>query len=237
MSSENIKKNILKQLESLTQDRDRTNLLRKYEQQLIAFLVQRIPMWISSDMLTAIGYFGNVIIFVSFILAKSVNPAFLLMGVFGFLVSWFGDSLDGRIAYFRNIPRKWYGFALDITVDWIGVIMIGWGFVIYADDFWKILGFIFVVLYGWEMITALLRYKIANKYSIDSGLLGPTEVRIVLSLIFILEVLVHGSIIYSGVIACFILFITNITDTVKLLKLADVRDNEEKLQGKKSENN
>jgi hypothetical protein len=153
-----------------------------------------------------------------------------LIGVFGFMVCWFGDSLDGRIAYFRNKQRKWYGFALDITADWIGVVLMGWGFVIYIDNTWEILGFLFVILYGWEMMTTLLRYKITNKYSIDSGLFGPTEVRIVISMILVLEVAFKGSILYSAALACALLFITNIIDTNKLLKLANDRDIEEREQ-------
>ena len=217
-------------LKIISQDRGRTNILRKYEQNALAFLVQRIPSWISSDILTAIGFFGSFIILAGFILAKYYGEVYLLIGVFGFLVCWFGDSLDGRIAYYRNKQRKWYGFALDITADWIGVVLMGWGFVIYIENTWEILGFCFVILYGWEMLTTLLRYKITNKYSIDSGLFGPTEVRIVISMILVLEVAFKGSILYSAALACALLFITNVIDTNKLLKLANDRDIEERKQ-------
>ena len=217
-------------LKIISQDRSRTNLLKKAEQRTIAYLVQRIPSWITSDILTAIGFFGSFIILLSFILATYFGGEYLLLGVFGFMVCWFGDSLDGRIAYYRNKQRKWYGFALDITTDWIGVVLMGWGFVIYIDSEWEIIGFCFVILYGWEMLTTLLRYKITNKYSIDSGLFGPTEVRIVISLILILEVFIKGSIIYSSATACILLLVSNIIDTNKLLKMADVRDNEEREQ-------
>lgn len=223
-------KSLIQTLKVISSDRDRTNLLRKYEQNLIAYLVQRIPSWISSDMLTFIGFSGSIIIFVGFVLATYIHSSFLLLGVAGFMISWFGDSLDGRVAYYRKKPRKWYGFALDITADWLGIILMGLGFVIYAKGFWEFFGFGFVVLYGWEMITTLVRYKITGKYSIDSGLLGPTEVRIVLSLIFILEVVVHNSILYMGVIATAGLFIANLVDSIKLLKLADECDIREKEQ-------
>jgi len=217
-------------LKVISQDRARTNILRKYEQKTIAYLVQRIPSWISSNMLTGIGFFGSFIILLSFVLATYFGEIYLLLGVFGFMVCWFGDSLDGRIAYYRNKQRKWYGFALDITADWIGIVLMGWGFVIYIDNSWEIVGFCFVVLYGWEMLTTMLRYKITNTYSIDSGLFGPTEVRIVISMILILEVVLKGSILYSSALACVLLFITNIIDTNKLLKMANDRDTEERKQ-------
>jgi len=219
-------------LKIISQDRGRTNLLKKYEQKTIAYLVQRIPLCISSDMLTAIGFSGSLIVFLSLILASFISGPYLLIGVLGFMISWFGDSLDGRIAYYRNKQRKWYGFSLDLTTDWLGTALMGFGFVIYLEGPWKYLGFVFVILYGWEMLTTLIRYKITDTYSIDSGILGPTEVRIFLSSILILEVLVKDSLIYSGVLACCLLLIANIVDTFKLLKLGDIRDNNERGQKK-----
>lgn len=217
-------------LKSISQDRVRTNLLRKYEQRALAFFVQRIPSRISPDMLTAIGFFGNIIVFLSFILAAYIHKYYLLIGFLGFAISWFGDSLDGRVAYFRNISRKQYGFALDITIDWISIILIGCGYIIYSEGIWELLGYGFVVMYGWEMIIALMRYKITGKYSIDSGKIGPTEVRIVVSAILAAEVLIQGSLIYSAAIICVILFFVNIGDTRKLLQIADETDIKEKMK-------
>jgi hypothetical protein len=217
-------------LSKISKDRDRTNILKKQEQNLLAFLVQHVPSWINSDMLTAIGLAGSFVTATSFILASYFHRSLLLFGILGFALNWFGDSLDGRLAYFRNKPRKWYGFSLDFTVDWLTNILIGLGYIVYVDKWgrWELLGFGFVVLYGWAMMTALLRYKIIDKYTIDSGILGPTEVRVIISLFLALEVIWRGSIIYSGILACVILFIVNIIDSLKLLQIADNRDKEEK---------
>jgi phosphatidylglycerophosphate synthase len=218
-----------KKAESLiAQGRVRTNILHSVEQKSIAYLVQKIPAWMSSDMLTAIGFVGSIIVFLSFVLGTFISRYFLLLGILGFMVSWFGDSLDGRIAYYRNKPRKWYGFSLDITVDWLGIILMGGGFIVYAPSYWKIIGFLFVVLYGWEMLTALLRYKVTEQYSIDSGSFGPTEVRILISFMLILEVIVKDSILYTSSFACLILLIMNFLETGKILKFADERDKKEK---------
>jgi phosphatidylglycerophosphate synthase len=218
-----------KKAESLiAQGRVRANILHNIEQKSIAYLVQKIPAWMSSDMLTAIGFVGSIIVFLSFVLGAFISRYFLLLGILGLMVSWFGDSLDGRIAYYRNKPRKWYGFSLDITVDWLGIILMGGGFIVYAPSYWKIVGFLFVVLYGWEMITALLRYKVTEQYSIDSGSFGPTEVRILISFMLILEVIVKDSILYTSSFACLILLIMNFLETGKILKFADERDKKEK---------
>lgn len=212
----------------ISKDRERTNILKKYEQKAIAYLVQRVPDAITSDMLTAFGFLGNVTVFLSMVLAAYYGQLYLLLGVLGFVISWFGDSLDGRIAYYRNKQRKWYGFTLDFITDWLGIILIGYGFMVYSKEAWEIFGFAFVVLYGWEMMISLLRYKVTGNYSIDSGKFGPTEVRILISSILILEAFVKDSIIYPAVAACVVIFVLNLIDTVKLLKVADARDKEEK---------
>lgn len=222
-----ISRKTLEVLETIARDRIRTNLLRKYEQRALAYLVQRIPSWISSNILTAIGFFGSFVVFLSFMLAAYLNINYLFIGVLGFAISWFGDSLDGRIAYFRNKPRKLYGFTLDITIDWISIFLIGGGYIVYVDGVWELLGYGFVVMYAWEIIIALMRYKITGKYSIDSGVLGPTEVRIVISAVLVAEVFIRGSIIYNAVIVVVILFFVNILDTHKLLKKADEIDKKE----------
>lgn len=220
MISDDIKE-IVKRISA---DRKRTNILRNPEQKALAFLLQRIPPWVNSDMLTLLGFIGTLITLSGFILAAYIDRSFLLLGLAGFTVNWFGDSLDGRLAYFRNRPRKWYGFTLDLTTDWISTILIGWGYIIYAEGIWERLGPTFVVLYGWAMIIALLRYKVTGKYTIDSGLLGPTELRIIMSLIFVAEVLVKDSILYAGMAACILMLIINVKDSVRLIRVADETD-------------
>ncbi len=215
-------------LEKITKDRARTNILKKHEQNLLAFLVQRIPACITPNIMTGIGMGGTLVTMGSFILAHFYCQTFLLLGILGFIINWFGDSLDGRMAYYRNTPRKWYGFSLDFIVDWLTNICIGIGYIVYVDSNIELLGFGFVVLYGWAMMMALLRYKIINKYTIDSGIFGPTEVRIILSIVLLLEVLVKDSIIYSSAIACLILLVINIKDFRNLLVIADQRDKREK---------
>lgn len=211
-------------LEIITRGRPRTNLLRGIEQRTLAILVKRIPRWIVPDMLTFIGFLGSVTILLSFILGAYIHRSFLLLGAAGFAINWFGDSLDGRTAIYRNQARKWYGFSIDLTMDWISTIMIGWGYIIYAEGFSEIFGFGLVVLYGWSIITTLVRYIITEEYAIDSGLLGPTEVRIILSAVMVGEVFWLDSIKYSAGIACIILFFVNISDTRKLVRLASKKD-------------
>ena len=216
-------------LKRVFQDRKRTNILNAIEQKTISFLVKRVPDFITSNMLTFAGTLGSGIVLIGFILAHyQQNRNYLLLGVIGLALNWLGDSLDGRVAYYRNIPRKWYGFSLDIIMDWVSTVLIGLGYLVYARGQYELIAFVFVVLYGWAMIISQLRYKITDIYSIDSGLVGPTEIRIILALIIILEAIFGGLFGYFAGAICITLFIINIFDTRKLLKLGDIRDDMER---------
>ena len=213
-----------KTLKRIFKDRKRTNVLKSAEQATISYLVKIVPSFITSNMLTFIGTVGSVIVLIGFMLAAYISKEYILLGILGLAINWLGDSLDGRIAYFRNIPRKWFGFSLDIIMDWVSTVLIGLGYMVYARNQYELIAFIFVALYGWAMIISQLRYKITDIYSIDSGLVGPTEVRIILSLIFVMEASFGHLIEYFAGVMCIVLFIINIIDTRKLLKLGDVRD-------------
>lgn len=217
------------------QDRKRTNILSKPEQWFITYLLPKIPSWLTSDGLTAVGFLGSVMILISFLLGEYISRYFLLLAILGFFVQWFGDSLDGRIAYYRNKSRKWYGFALDIVMDWVSTVLIGLGYVFYAPDDFKYSGFALVALYGWAMIISQLRYKITDQYTIDAGLVGPTEIRVIISLVILLEVIFPGSINYAVIGICVILFFINLVDTQKIVKMGDDRDKEEKLRKQNSD--
>lgn len=209
---------------AISQDRKRTNILHDQEIALIAYLVERIPRWVTSNMLTTLGLAGNLLVALLMCIASVYGSWWLLLTPLAFFINWFGDSLDGRLAYYRKKPRKWFGFCLDIVVDWIGIIAIGLGYYTYVQPEWKIIGFIFVVLYGAEMIISQLRYKVTDKYSIDSGLLGPTEVRIILAILFSMDFFIPGSIHWIGLAVSIVLLFSFISDFRQLLALADERD-------------
>ena len=116
----------------INSSRKRTNILKNVESKTITFLCKVMPNWVTSDILTAIGFLGSIIVAIGLVMAKSEKP-WLIVSVLGFAIQWFGDSLDGRLAYYRNTPRKWYGWALDISVDWVSIGIIGFGFYYFFD--------------------------------------------------------------------------------------------------------
>ncbi len=210
-------------------DRSRSNILRGLEQPTLLFLCRITPKFLTPDLLTAIGMVGTLIIFAAFYFASITHDKiYLLWAILGFAINWYGDSLDGRIAYYRNTPRKWYGFALDCVMDWISLIFMSAGFFLYIDDYYKFFVFLFACNYGWVILVAQLRYKITDKYSIDPGPVGPTEVRILLCLVIITEWYFGNVLIYFSIISNILFLVINIVDTYKLLQFGNARDAEEK---------
>lgn len=214
--------------ERIRSSRTRKNILKDAEFATIEFLCKIMPKWVFPDLLTAIGLLGSVIIFGGLILAID-NRFWLILSVFGFAVQWFGDSLDGRLAYYRNTPRKWYGWSLDINADWIAACIIGLGFYFYFPDY-KIISFLFVVTYGGSMIVSLMRYKIIDEYIIDSAFMGPTELRIIISLFMLGEIYFPGALQLFGLFGSLILMLLNVYESIKVMKMGDVRDKKEKAE-------
>ena len=61
---------------AISQDRKRTNILHDQELALIAYLVERMPRWVTSNMLTSLGLCGNLLVAALIVLS-------LGLGLFG----------------------------------------------------------------------------------------------------------------------------------------------------------
>jgi hypothetical protein len=89
------------------------------EKKTLAWLAARMPVWVGFDHLTIPGFAGQLMVGTSYALSRH-HARWLLWGVLFLAVNWFGDSLDGTLARFRNRQRPRYGFYVDHVVDAIG---------------------------------------------------------------------------------------------------------------------
>ena len=96
--------------------RIQTSILNGAEKKLLVWLAERQPKWVVSDLLTIVGMIGSVMIAAGFILSNG-NVNCLWLSIAGFIVNWYGDSLDGTIARVRGTQRPIYGYYLDHSVD------------------------------------------------------------------------------------------------------------------------
>lgn len=208
-------------------NRVRTNILHKPEFAVIEFFCKIMPKWMTPDMLTGIGFIGSLLTCAGILLARG-DKYYLILSCFGLALQWWGDSLDGRIAYYRNTPRKWYGWVLDMNLDWISTGMMALSILFYLPQHQQFAAFLFMATYGHAYILALMRYKITGIFVIDPGIFGPTETRILLGASLFSEIFITNFLFWFGIGGSILLVIINSIDLMKVLKLGDQRDIEER---------
>lgn len=98
-------------------------LLAGLEKKALLWMAEHMPAWVVPDTLTGIGLGASFLIFVSYALTF-FNPAFLWLASLGFVIQWFGDSLDGTLARVRKIERPRYGFFVDHLIDTVSEVLI-----------------------------------------------------------------------------------------------------------------
>src|SRR5262245_27142780 len=103
--------------------REQTSLLAPVERVCLAWLARQMPDWVTPDKLTLLGFAAMFVAGASYAAARWWAPALLMVNLM-LAVNWFGDSLDGTLARFRNKQRPKYGFYVDHIVDAFGILFV-----------------------------------------------------------------------------------------------------------------
>ena len=157
--------------------RIQTSFINGIEKRALVWLAKRMPRWVNSDMLTAVGTLGALIVAIGFALS-CLNVQWLWLSSFGLLVNWFGDSLDGTLARVRDCQRPVYGYYVDHTVDCIneGLMFIGAGLSPFLHLDLALLAYaIYLVL----TINVSINAHLNGEFRLTYFKLGPTEFRII----------------------------------------------------------
>ncbi len=158
--------------------RIQTNVVARRERQLLTWLCAHLPAWVTSDRLTAISLVGAGLVFVSYILSRTM-PALLWLASFGLVLNWFGDSLDGSLARYRSLERPIYGYFLDHTIDAINnlLIMAGIGFTLHVRmdvALFALIGYYLLCIY------VFINNHLSGVFQLSFLGFGPTELRLCL---------------------------------------------------------
>ncbi len=150
------------------------------ERRALRWLAERMPRWVSPDGLTAVGFLAQIGAGVGYALAGG-DRGWLHAVNLCLLVNWFGDSLDGSIARFRNQSRPRYGFYLDHMVDALGAFFLlgGMGLSGLLD---ARLALGLLIVYFLMNINVYLATHTRGVFKISYGAFGGTELRILLAL-------------------------------------------------------
>lgn len=161
--------------------RIQTSILNAAEKKVLVWLAERQPKWMTSDILTYIGTFGAVVIAVGYILS-SRSISWLWLSSLGFVINWYGDSLDGTLARVRKRLRPIYGYYLDHTVDaineFIMVLGIGLSGLMHLN-----LALVILALYFMLTINVSINAHLKKEFRLTYARLGPTEFRIIMIIV------------------------------------------------------
>lgn len=160
--------------------REYGGLLAVPEKKALNWLAGRMPSWVNSDHLTLLGLASMIAAGFGF-WAAGQNRYALLLVVVSLAANWFGDSLDGTLARFRNCQRPRYGYYVDHVIDLVGTttLLTGLGLSGYMNPMIALALLAAFVLVEAEVFLATLVHQI---FRLSCFRVGPTELRIVLSI-------------------------------------------------------
>jgi phosphatidylglycerophosphate synthase len=160
--------------------REYGGLLEVPEKKALLWLAERTPRCINSDHLTILGLAAMIMAGGCYWAARW-NKWCLLIVVASLALNWFGDSLDGTLARFRNCQRPRYGYYVDHVIDLLGTAALlgGLAFSGYMNPLIAI-----ALLSAFSLVEAevFLATHVQQIFRLSCFHIGPTELRIVLSI-------------------------------------------------------
>ena len=154
------------------------NLLARGERRVLTWLCARLPGWVKPDQLTTLGLIGAAMVLAGYA-ASAVDRQWLWLAIAGFFVHWFGDSLDGSLARYRQIERPRFGYFIDHSADGLGNLMIVGG--LGLSPFVR-LDVSLLALAGYYLLSihAFLAVRVLGELRLSYAAAGPTELRLAL---------------------------------------------------------
>lgn len=157
------------------------SLLAGPEKRALVWMARRMPAWVSSDHLTALGLVSMGGVGLSFWLT-GIRPSIGVPLVVACLVlNWFGDSLDGTLARVRSRQRPRYGYYVDHVIDMAGTAMMLAGLALSGHMSPLVAA---VTLAAWLMVMgeSFLGTWARGVFQMSFLWFGPTELRILIAI-------------------------------------------------------
>lgn len=111
--------------------------------------------------------------------ASNIASSWLLLAIAGYVVQWFGDSMDGSLARYRHIERPSYGYFIDHSCDGLATLLILAG--IGLSPF-VTMDVALIALAGYLLLSihAFLSARVLGELKLSYLSAGPTELRVML---------------------------------------------------------
>jgi phosphatidylglycerophosphate synthase len=160
--------------------REHRSLLAAAEKRLLIRIAGHLPPSIHSDHLTVLALGAMALAGIGFWLARwDTNWLWVVVAALG--VNWFGDSLDGTLARIRHVERPRYGFYVDHVLDIVGISFLLTGLAC-SGFMTPVIALSLLVAYLLVSGEVFLATAVKGVFRISFAGLGPTELRIVLSI-------------------------------------------------------
>lgn len=154
------------------------SFLSPMEKSVLLWFASRMPSWVKPDHLTSLGLITMLLAGVSYAFTEWSLIFFLFVNIFIF-INWFGDSLDGTLARFRNTLRPRYGFYVDHIADMFGALFLVTGLII-SNYISMLPAVISLIVFFMLSINSYLITYVYGVFKLSFWKLGPTELRLVL---------------------------------------------------------
>lgn len=155
-----------------------TFVLSEVEKRVLIRMAEGLPRWVLPDHLTLLGMSGSALVTAAYVMSNQASW-WLWIASLGFVINWFGDSLDGTTARVRRIQRPRYGYYLDHLTDAFSTLAIGLGLGL-SPYMLLAVGLAIVVGYLILSINVYLESQVLGDFRFGYGVVGPTETRLIL---------------------------------------------------------
>jgi phosphatidylglycerophosphate synthase len=161
--------------------REHKSLTAAVEKKALVWMAERLPPWINADHLTALGLLAFAAGGVCYWMCRR-DPAWLHAVNACLVLNWLGDSLDGTVARVRQKLRPRYGFYVDHMVDALAALFLLLGL---ALSTLVTPAVAIALLVAYFLLTINMGYAThaLGVFKISFGLVGGTEMRILLALV------------------------------------------------------
>jgi archaetidylinositol phosphate synthase len=156
------------------------SFLARLEKTTLLWLAARMPAWVNSDHLTLLGFASLIGAGITYRFARW-DRLWLLGAIVFLALNWFGDSVDGTLARFRNRQRPRYGFYVDHVVDAVGTFFLLGGMAL-SGIMSASVAIGLLIVYLLLMIEVCLATYTIGVFQISFFRMSPTELRIALSI-------------------------------------------------------
>ena len=110
---------------------------------------------------------------------SNYHIGFLWLSSLGFVINWYGDSLDGTLARVRKQQRPIYGYYLDHTMDAVNelIMFTGAGLSPFFDLKLALVAFVFYLMLT---LNVSINAHLKSEFRLTYAKMGPTEFRIII---------------------------------------------------------